>query len=592
MKRFFICTMIASLATLMSCNNDEVMDLEPVNGKKVTVTANIDGTSATRVALTPDKTNPAQPTIKVDWEASGETFKAYAADKTEPIVFTQTADTEDSPNLFEAILPELAASYTVIYGDKDFAAQNGTLNQDSCVLMQATVTDNFASAIDFEHQTAILKPSFKIGNAALDNKAITQITMGGIKQPTADTATGFINVTPSALNDIYIFLPAYEVYNGPHTFSFAVTADDEAYEATLTIPEGKSIEAGKFYTADITLKSVPYVTFTADTEQTLTMLTYNYSLDDKFQFSVGSGEWKTVVVNQEIIFGGTNGNLRLRGKSSTGTADGDYKYSNIKFGNDTPVACTGDIRTLMDWENHATVETGNARFFGLFDNCEQLTTAPALPATTLATYCYKYMFSGCSSLTAAPALPATTLAHSCYSNMFSGCTALQTAPTLPATTLATNCYYYMFSDCTSLQTAPALPATTLAEQCYLYMFNYCTALTAAPELPATTLAKACYYYMFSHCEKLTTSPELKAKKSGLQDNCYQGMFNKCKALNKITILVTDFEFDAAYYFKGWVNGVAQNGTFITNGRTYLSLLRVENKDQGNGIPTGWTIVYR
>ena len=585
--------MIASLATLMSCNNDEVMNLVPVNGEKVTVNANIKSTAATRVALTPDNTNPAQPTIKVDWNASGETFKAYAEGSNEAIVFTQTADTEDSPNLFEGTLPETpAASYTVFYGDKNLAAQDGTLAQESCVLMQATVTDNFASTIAFEHQTAILKPSFKFGDAALDNKTITKITMGGIKKPTADAATGAIIVTPAAaLEEIYIFLPAYEPYTN-HIFDFTVNVGDAMYDATLTIPEGKSIEAGKLYTADITLKSAPYVTFTANAEQTFTMLTSNYSLDDRFQVSVGSGEWKTVVVNQEIIFGGTNGNLRLRGKSSTGTADGDYKYSNIKFGNDTPVACTGDIRTLMDWENHATVETGNARFFGLFDNCEQLTTAPALPATTLATYCYKYMFSGCKALTAAPALPATKLANSCYDGMFSGCTALQTAPTLPATTLATNCYASMFSGCDALQTAPALPATTLAEQCYLYMFNYCTALTVAPALPATTLAKACYYYMFNHCEKLTTSPELKAKKSGLQDNCYQGMFNKCKALNKITILVTDFEFDAAYYFKGWVNGVAPNGTFFTNGRTHQSLLRVENKDQGNGIPTGWTIVYR
>ena len=142
MKRFFICTMIASLATLMSCNNDEVMNLAPANGEKVTVTANIKGTAATRVALTPDNTDAAKPTIKVEWNASGETFKAYAEGSNEAIVFTQTADTEDSPNLFEGTLPETpAASYTVIYGDKNFTAQNGTLTQENCVLMQAIVTD-------------------------------------------------------------------------------------------------------------------------------------------------------------------------------------------------------------------------------------------------------------------------------------------------------------------------------------------------------------------------------------------------------------------------------------------------------------------
>ena len=60
--------------------------------------------------------------------------------------------------------------------------------------------------------------------------------------------------------------------------------------------------------------------------------------------------------------------------------------------------------------------------------------------------------------------------------MFNNCTSLTTAPTLPATTLANNCYAYMFENCTSLTTAPALPATTLANNCYAYMFRGCTSL--------------------------------------------------------------------------------------------------------------------
>ena len=75
--------------------------------------------------------------------------------------------------------------------------------------------------------------------------------------------------------------------------------------------------------------------------------------------------------------------------------------------------------------------------------------------------CYNSMFDRCTSLTSAPALPATSLADYCYSYMFYGCTSLTTAPALPATTLETRCYYCMFKDCTSLTTAPALPATSL-----------------------------------------------------------------------------------------------------------------------------------
>ena len=54
----------------------------------------------------------------------------------------------------------------------------------------------------------------------------------------------------------------------------------------------------------------------------------------------------------------------------------------------------------------------------------------------------------------------------CYNGMFNGCTSLTTAPELPATTLANNCYSMMFWNCTSLTQAPELPATTLAERCY------------------------------------------------------------------------------------------------------------------------------
>jgi hypothetical protein len=60
----------------------------------------------------------------------------------------------------------------------------------------------------------------------------------------------------------------------------------------------------------------------------------------------------------------------------------------------------------------------------MFQGCTSLKQAPALPATTLADYCYVYMFYGCTSLTQAPVLPATTLTLWCYDRMFYGCSKL------------------------------------------------------------------------------------------------------------------------------------------------------------------------
>lgn len=57
----------------------------------------------------------------------------------------------------------------------------------------------------------------------------------------------------------------------------------------------------------------------------------------------------------------------------------------------------------------------------MFYKCLALTTAPELPATTLANYCYDSMFYLCEILTTAPELPAEKLAYCCYSDMFLNC---------------------------------------------------------------------------------------------------------------------------------------------------------------------------
>ncbi len=200
----------------------------------------------------------------------------------------------------------------------------------------------------------------------------------------------------------------------------------------------------------------PYVTFKADTEQKFKMTTKNYTISG-LEYSVNYGEWKTVVANEEVTFGGANGTLRLRGTNTDGTGSAWNRNSTITFTDpNMKVACTGDIRTLLNWKSYSTVDTQNAQFYRLFYNCQALTSAPELPAKTLANYCYGEMFSGCTSLTSAPVLPATTLKGSCYSGMFKNCTSLTSAPVLSATELAGSCYFDMFSGCTKLSTVTML----------------------------------------------------------------------------------------------------------------------------------------
>ena len=408
-------------------------------------------------------------------------------------------------------------------------------------------------------------------------------------------------------------------------------------ETPLVVKTG-ALEAGKSYTYnlivgknkiainDITVKdwatgeitggkaeeAIPYVTFTAEGEQTFMMSTSR--IDPEFmpgiepykiselQYSLNNGDWKDVEeTGIRVAFGGNNGTLRLRGKNLKGTAEDYTKYSYISFGNNkVPVTCTGDIRTLLDHESYKTVATDQARFYYLFQNCKALTSAPDLPAEALADNCYQSMFRNCTNLVNAPALPAETLNESCYENMFGGCTNLKKAPELPATKLADYCYRFMFYNCksldtaptlsvedlanscysnmfkgcTSLKTAPVLPAKSLKKYCYSNMFSECTSLENAPALLATVLAESCYSNMFENCTSLESAPELPATK--LAENCYEEMFKGCKKLSSVTMLAPSDQIEDIFYsFNSWLNDAGTSAATRT--------LKVTDADAYNAL---------
>lgn len=313
---------------------------------------------------------------------------------------------------------------------------------------------------------------------------------------------------------------------------FSSSSDDE-----ITVSSGVMTDLGTFK------KPTPYITFSADGPQTFKMTKGSAMTEDFImpEYSVNGGEWSTIESGSEISFGGDLGKLRLRGNNPNGTSETVRGYGvtlkscTISFSSqDVKVRCSGDIRTLVDWEHYDTADTKEAVFARLFVDCTALETAPDLPATDINQCCYMEMFKGCTSLKKAPDLPATTLAYQCYHSLFSGCTSLETAPALPATALTEACYQAMFSGCTSLKTAPELPATTLAEICYSAMFSGCTSLTKAPKLPAETVPQQGYYCMFRGCSKLETAPELPAKELGFV--AYGNMFQGCTSLKKAPVL--------------------------------------------------------
>jgi len=263
---------------------------------------------------------------------------------------------------------------------------------------------------------------------------------------------------------------------------------------------------------------IPYITFKADAKQSLKMSREIKTLE----YSVNGCDWETLGVKM-IEFGGILGDLRLRGKSSIGTATTYDYYAQIKFTEDTKVSCIGNISTLVNYQDYKNANTASAKFCYLFADCSNLIEAPSLPIENLAKWCYYSMFKNCSNLIEAPILPAKTLSELCYAGMFEGCTNLRIAPELPAEMLAKQCYAKMFANCTNLiMSPPKLPARVLAQGCYQWMFKDCINLKGAPELLAEELAENSCYDMFKNCTSLTVAPELPAMK--LAKQCYYGMF--------------------------------------------------------------------
>lgn len=439
-------------------------------------------------------------------------------------------------------------------GGKDYLAAKGTTNENGGV--------NYV----FQRMGSVAILKFTVPNAGTELKSVTLTadeavftTKGTIDmddetlavEPTETSESLTIALeeieTTEANEEVTVYFMCYPDQLAEKQLNVSIAYGD-ADDTFDFVAVGKNMVAGNGYvlSAQPVAESVPYLTFSAGAEQTMMMAVYNgYVLDESLQYSVGDGAWTKLTAGTEIAFGGQGKDLRLRGQSSMGTAASNSKYSQITFGNYNPVSCTGDIRTLVDYTDYNNTSTVNARFCSLFCGCYQLTSAPELSSTTLATYCYDKMFAGCGCLTEAPALPATTLAMNCYSKMFESCSALKKAPVLPATTLANYCYYFMFNGCTGLTGAPALPATTLARDCYDLMFNDCTALTEAPALPADTLVGSCYSAMFQGCTSLTKAPELPA--TTLANRCYSSMFRGCTGLTEAPALPATILADHCYY---------------------------------------------
>ena len=571
------------------------------SGDRISVTA--DGQK--KVVYTYDGTawNP-EAGKYLKWTSPKMTFSACypAADGVSATHFTVPADQSDADKI-------AAADYMTFSAEVARAGGNGVTLAMNRKMARIVVVPNIQNQFGEGYSISELKvhgnrKGYSGGNLVNGDVAVKAYKLNGkfyaLLPPTTENANAVfidVTVTKDGVSETLQAkgIPATEAGNS-YTVSLTV-GKNVASVTKVSISEWGTTSTPIANGEEAVL--VPYITFTAEAEQTFTMNfqpqswydAFSLGEGDYFEYSVGGGKWtrftSTISYENAVAFGGAKGNLRLRGKSSKGTAVSDTNYSTISFGNTTAVSCTGDIRTLIDYKSYASANTENARFCYLFSGCTALSTAPELPAITLADHCYFGMFADCSSLTQAPQLPAQTLKDRCYSNMFAGCS--------------------------SLTTAPELSSMALDVYCYSRMFLSCTSLTIAPELPATELKDACYYGTFQGCTSLKTAPELNAKT--LVKGCYEKIFNNCLALENVTMLATDgFATNWCLntwlgYYKDYGGGSVEDSRAGQNASTrkltlanegvYNQLVNKESTDESTWITAYWktdnqstTILYK
>ena len=493
---------IAGILALASCSSAEDFFTENLgdNNKsvKMTFTASQENGSATRTAIGTEGGK-----TKIHWSES-DVIKV--TNGTETNDFTLTAGQGTTKATFNGEISESATYYAIYPNQSDVTFSNNTFSGVELKAEQEAVEGSFdpkaaimvaksnGTNLPFKNVVAYFKvtPTFDCSEIVVTAHKSTDALAGkfdvaidgegtpSISKITKKSREVKLTGTIEKDKDYYILLLPGTFENG---FSVTLKPKDDTTKkyfkqknSSFTLNRNDLWNLGKMEGAtEVSESTIPYITFTADEEQTFMYYYYDQvntgvanDANQYLEYSVNGGEWQNFNYVQSVSFGGGNGNLRLRAKVDQGNYVASDAGPMFKFGNDNvEVNCTGDIRTLIDYENYYCANTSKAMFVNFFNSMTNLKSAPDLPSMELASQCYCAMFKGCTGLTTAPKLPATTLATFCYREMFYGCTSLTTAPELPATTLnpAYHCYRDMFNGCSKLS-----KVTMLATDYYV---SYC-----------------------------------------------------------------------------------------------------------------------
>ena len=250
-------------------------------------------------------------------------------------------------------------------------------------------------------------------------------------------------LTFTLANNTTVTLNVY-VQPDPQTLDYFYVEDASGYDNTLTIHQTDPGSSPAFEV----LKSTDKLNWTSMGVTGSTDLTATVPANGKLYLKANTYGWSNDIGQRNVMNCSANFNVG------------------------------GNIMSLLAGDNYsgATLDSNYTKQFYWMMSQSNVVDASdlELPSNTTAD-CYQGMFWQCSSLTTAPVLPATTLADRCYMSMFVRCTSLTATPTFVATALGEGSYFAMFEGCSSLTTVAALPngSWNSYDSPYRYMFTTC-----------------------------------------------------------------------------------------------------------------------
>lgn len=115
-----------------------------------------------------------------------------------------------------------------------------------------------------------------------------------------------------------------------------------------------------------------------------------------FEYSTDGTNWSVFTPGTTTItLAKTGDKVYFRGNNTTVSESPSIYYKFVMSGK---IAASGNIMSLLDKTCQSTTISNQFCYYHMFYGCTSLTTAPALPATTLAMDCYAGMFYNCISL--------------------------------------------------------------------------------------------------------------------------------------------------------------------------------------------------